>query len=275
MNENLNHTKKDQDVIGIFDSGCGGLTVLRALQEKYPHDSYVYVGDLARLPYGTKSPETVRNYCISLTKLLLNYRLKALVIACNTASTYGTQSVQDLCGSVPVVEVITPAARAAMTQTKNNHIAVIATQGTVSNHAYQREIHRYNPDVMVTEKACQLLVALAEEGWVKDDIARATIRRYLDPVFDVAHAPDTLILGCTHFPLFEDILKEYLGKNIRLINSGAAAAAALDLTPSTAQPSTRFLVTDSVDSFVNKAARFLGQSIDKKNVYLADITDYS
>ncbi len=273
MNENLNHTKKDQDVIGIFDSGCGGLTVLRALQEKYPHDSYVYVGDLARLPYGTKSPETVKNYCVSLTKLLLNYRLKALVIACNTASTYGAQAVQDLCGSVPVVEVITPAAKAAMLHTKNNHIAVIATQGTVLNHAYQREIHHHNPDITVTEKACQLLVALAEEGWVKDDIARATLRRYLDPIFDVAHAPDTLILGCTHFPLFEDILKDYLGKDIHLINSGHATAAALDLMPATTAPSTHFLVTDSVDSFVNKGARFLGKPIDRQNVYLTDITD--
>jgi glutamate racemase len=277
MKENLNRVKKESKVIGIFDSGCGGLTVLRAVQKKYPHDSYVYVGDLARLPYGTKSPETVKNYCLSLTRLLQNYPLKALVIACNTASTYGAEAVRHLCHpSVPVIEMITPAARAAVAATHNAHISVIATQGTVSNKAYSRAIHSIAPQLTVTETACQVLVALAEEGWVKDTIAQDTVKRYLDPIFDTSNAPDTLILGCTHFPLFEDVLRGYVGEGVTIINSGEAVAAQLSL-PSEAQGDglTQFLVTDTPALFLKKAYRFLGRDILPDCVSYVDIADYT
>lgn len=278
MNENLNRVKKESKVIGIFDSGCGGLTVLRALQERHPHESYVYVGDLARLPYGTKSADVVKNYCLSLTRLLQNYPLKALVIACNTASTYGADAVRALCAPhIPVIEMIEPVSRAAITATRIKHIAVIATQGTVTSRAYSRFIQQSDPHISVTETACQLLVALAEEGWAYDSIARDIVKRYLDPVFDRINAPDTLILGCTHFPLFADVLRDYLGRDVTIINSGEAVAAHLDLhsVPPQQDVSTQFLVTDTPEIFLKKASRFLGRDISIHDVSYVDITDYT
>jgi glutamate racemase len=261
--------------IGVFDSGIGGLTVLKALQHYFPNESYIYVGDTARLPYGTKSPETVVKYAESLTAKILEKHVKAIVVACNTASTHALPAVQAMAGALPVIGMIDPAAAAAAAVTQNGHIGVMATYGTIKSGVYERAIHRLNPAITVSAVACQMLVALAEEGWAEGDIAAATIRRYLDPIFDQPHVPDTLVLGCTHFPVFEDTLRAILGRDVTLINSGEAASQYLspylDKAGSPPPPRTEFLVTDDPSRFAENAAKFFGHALLKDDVHLIDI----
>lgn len=258
--------------IGVFDSGIGGLTVLKALREIYPDESYVYIGDTARLPYGTKSPETIIRYSEALTREILKHGVKAIVVACNTASTHALAAVQKMAGELPVLGMIEPASHAAIAKTKNNHIAVIATYGTVHSGIYESTIKKINPAIRVSSQACQLLVALAEEGWADTPIAEDTIRKYLEPIFSGNDAPDTLILGCTHFPLFENLLRKILGEGVTLINSGKAAADEL-VFPVTENsgPTCRFLATDDPARFAVSAGKFFGQNLSANEVELIDI----
>jgi glutamate racemase len=266
--------------IAVFDSGIGGLTVLRALKACYPHESYVYLGDTARLPYGTKSPETVIRYSETLCRALLPYKPKAIVIACSTASTHAEAAVQKLAGDIPVVGVIEPTAEAALSATKNSHIAVIGTFGTIRKGAYENALrtlsgNKASQEVKVSSRACQMLVSLAEEGWSGNAIARATIHEYLDPLFDRADAPDTLILGCTHFPVFAALFREILGDSVALIDSGVAAAHKLEKIVSVErhEPALlKILATDDPERFAVNAARFFDVTLTGGDVEQVDVS---
>ena len=257
--------------IGVFDSGIVGLTVLKALQSRYPHESYIYIGDTARLPYGTKSPETVIRYAETLTKAILNHNVKAIVVACNTASTHALPFVQKIAGNIPVLGMIEPAAKAALSKTRNNHIGVLATFGTVRSGIYETTLKKVSPDIQVSSQACQVLVALAEEGWTSDRIAKDVLRKYLEPLFNRQNRPDTLILGCTHFPLFENAIAEILGQDVALINSGEAAAQELSIETQQGVGDCRFFSTDDPARFAKNAAKFFGRELSEDDVGLIDV----
>lgn len=260
--------------IAVFDSGIGGLTVLKALRDHFPAESYVYLGDTARLPYGTKSPETVARYSEAMCRELLKHNPKAVVIACNTASTHALPAVTKLASPLPVIGMIEPAADAAIRATKSGRIGVIATFGTIRSGAYAKSIVAKNSDAQVISQACQMLVALAEEGWATNEIARATIHEYLDPLFNRADAPDTLIMACTHFPVFEGLFKEILGPGVTLINSGEAAALTLSasLKSGKGQGTLKFLATDDPERFAANAAKFFDQRLSSDDITQVDVT---
>ncbi|HNQ92161.1 MAG TPA: glutamate racemase [Alphaproteobacteria bacterium] len=270
----------DDRKIGVFDSGIGGLTVLKALKRKLPDESYIYIGDTARLPYGTKSRETVIKYSESLTRAVLKQNIKAVVVACNTASTHALEKVKEIASPLPVIGMIEPAAKAACKATAKGHIAVIATTGTIHSGAYTSAIQGYAPETKVSNAACQMLVALAEEGWNEQDdpVARSIIHRYLDPLFDQTNAPDTLILGCTHFPLFTNIISEILGPDVTLINSGEEAAQTVtsQISPSSVTDChTQFFATDDPVRFARNALRFYDHHIGQDDIELMDIYLYT
>lgn len=263
---------KKLEPIGVFDSGIGGLTVLKALRDRFPNESYVYIGDTARLPYGTKSPETIIRYSQALTREILKHGVKAIVVACNTASTHALSAVKDLAGDLPVLGMIEPTSHAAISGTKNNHIGVLGTYGTIHSGIYETTIKGIRPDMRVSSQACQLMVALAEEGWADSAIAEDTVRKYIDPMFGQKEAPDTLILGCTHFPLFENILRKILGDKVTLINSGKAAADELSFAAKgNSSAACQFFATDDPTRFAISAEKFFGQKISGADVELINI----
>ena len=238
--------------IGVFDSGVGGLTVLKALAAELPHEHFVYLGDTARLPYGTKSPETVARYAVQAAEALSEYGVKCLVIACNTASSVGLPAIREHIRSVPIIGVIEPGAQAACAASKTGHIAVIATEGTVRGGAYQEAILRIRGHAHVIAQPTQLFVALAEEGLHEGPIADSVARHYLDPIFrapraamssptmmalansmprpgtmshpDTMSPPDTLVLGCTHFPMLAGAIRAAVGPDIQIVDSAATTA---------------------------------------------------
>lgn len=249
----------DPRPIGVFDSGIGGLTVLRALMQAMPGERFIYLGDTARVPYGTKSADTVRTYSVGLAHILMRYDVKMIVIACNTASVHAAEAIADFIAPVPVISMVPPAAAAAIKATKNKHILVMGTQSTIRSSSYARAIDALDPSVKVTGIATQLLVALAEEGWIDGPIARAAVERYIGPVFENADKPDTIILGCTHFPLLRDVIVDVAGQDVTLIDCGEAAQKLIN-GRTKGQPDIRFLVTDSVERFTPLVERFLGIS---------------
>lgn len=260
--------------IGVFDSGIGGLTVLKSLRHYFPNESFIYIGDTARLPYGTKSPETVARYSETLAAEILKRGVKAIVVACNTASTHGLKAVTAMSGELPVIGMIAPAAEAAIAASRTKHIGVMATFGTVKSGVYTKAILERDPSCKISPVACQMLVALAEEGWSTGDIARATLHKYLDPIFNQADAPDTLILGCTHFPVFAPLLRDILGDGVTLINSGEAASKTLSplLAPTSSKAGkTDFFVTDDPLRFAENATKFYDDKILPSDVTLIDI----
>ena len=203
---------KSQLAIGVFDSGMGGLTVLRALRAALPQESFIYLGDTARLPYGTKSPDTVKQYAVQMARVLVERRIKALVIACNTATTAALPHLQALMPDLLVLGVVAPGANAAVVATRNNNIAVMATETTIAAQAYHRLIHEKIPNATVSSRACSVLVALAEEGMVDNAIARAALQHYLTDFID----EDTLLLGCTHFPVFKPLLATLIPEHMKI-----------------------------------------------------------
>ncbi|MGE5260715.1 MAG: glutamate racemase, partial [Actinomycetota bacterium] len=217
----------DPRPIGVFDSGMGGLTVLRALTARLPNEHFVYLGDTARLPYGTKSAETVQAYALQATRLLIDQGVKMLVIACNTASAVALYLLQEAWEPVPVIGVIEPGARAGAAATRNRRIAVIATEGTVKGGAYARAIHRLMKDAVVVQQPCQVFVALAEEGWTDSPVTLAAADRYLKSLFTGDEAPDTLVLGCTHFPVLAASIRKSIGDGVALVDSAETTAAAV------------------------------------------------
>lgn len=264
--------------IGVFDSGVGGLTVLAALRAALPHEDLVYLGDTARVPYGTKSPASVTRYALAAAEALMARDLKALVIACNTASAVALPALRARCAPLPVFGVIEPGAHAALAATRTRHIAVIGTEGTVQGGAYQRALQALAPDAVVHAQACSVLVALAEEGWTDGPIVEAVLRRYLAPLLDSQPRADVLVLGCTHFPLFRAALASTLGAEVAVVDSAATTArevqealARAGLERTSGPGHTRFLVTDGPLRFARVAERFLGQTLAPEAVELVDL----
>ncbi len=212
--------------IGVFDSGVGGLTVLRALRTLLPHESYIYLGDTARLPYGTKSSESVVRYSVQAGDALVARGIKCLVIACNTASAVALHALRERYAPLPVIGVLEPGAQAACAASVSGRIAVIATEGTVRGGAYQAAIHGIRPDARVVAQPCALFVALAEEGWVDGPLVEGIVRRYLEPIFapDVASHPDCLLLGCTHFPILQPVMRRVLDPAVAIVDSAETTA---------------------------------------------------
>ena len=248
MNESLRNQP-----IGVFDSGMGGLTVMRALIERLPHESFVYLGDTARLPYGSKSADTVRRYAVQCARALMQHRIKLLVVACNTASATALPALAEMLKPVPVLGVIEPGAEAAVKAAPSGRIAVIATEGTVTGGAYQRAIHARNPAAVVTQQACPLFVALAEEGLTEGLIVELAAKRYLDPVLSGA-SPDCLVLGCTHFPVLRETIARVAGPRVNLVDSAETTAIAVErllneqgLARTAGIRTLRFLATDAPD----------------------------
>lgn len=268
----------DPRPIGVFDSGVGGLTVLRALQAAMPGESFIYLGDTARVPYGTKSAETVKTYSLGLARVLLAENVKMIVIACNTASAHATKAVAELAAPVPVIGMVEPAVEAALRITKNKNILVMATQSTTRTASYANAIKAAAPDVKVQAVATQVLVAMAEEGWTDNDVARAAVAQYIGPYFakDAKDKPDTVILGCTHFPLLRDVVASVTGTDVSLIDSGGAAAVHIvENWPARRGPATdaRFFVTDAVAQFQPLAERFLRLPV--RDIQQIDLNDFS
>jgi glutamate racemase len=213
--------------IGVFDSGIGGLTVVRALRDLLPHEDIFYIGDTARLPYGGKSKSTIERYSVEISGLLMAENAKMIVVACNTSSSLAVPKLQEFL-KIPVVGVIAPGARAAVKKTRIGHVGVIGTRSTIQSEAYERAIQALNPSVRVTSQACPLLVPLVEEAWLDEEVTREILHRYLDPV--VGAGIDTLVLGCTHYPLLAPLIQEVAGPGIELVDSAKNCAVAVRQT---------------------------------------------
>ena len=260
-----------QQPIGVFDSGFGGLTVVRALMERLPFENIVYFGDTARVPYGIKSVETIAHYTTQITDFLLERQVKMLIIACNTMAAVAAQSVRDL-SPAPVLDVIDAGAQAALSATHNQRIGVIGTPTTINSNAYTRAIHDGNLPVRLYAQACALFVPLVEEGWLDHPVTRLTAQEYLKPL--LAEGIDSLILGCTHYPLLKPLLHEVAGPGVDLIDSADAIAAQAaqvlserGLTNPHRQPARyEYFVTDVPLRFQTIGERFLGRHLT--NVHL-------
>lgn len=271
--------------IGMFDSGVGGLTVLKALRERLPCEDVVYLGDTARLPYGTKSPGTVSRYAVQCAAELVERGIKLLVVACNTASAVALDALREAYPSIPVIGVVEPGAQAACKGSRNGAIAVIATESTIAGGAYQRAIHALAPDARIVGHPCPLFVSLAEEGWVDGEVPEAVAARYLDPVFNPASGtensiiPDTLVLGCTHFPLLAPAIRNVVAGDTVIVDSAATTAdtvhaelTRLDMRrPSDGCGSVVYLTTDDAARFARTGTRFLGTAIGEHEVELVDL----
>ena len=265
----MRHRK--QAPIGIFDSGIGGLTVAKAIVEALPNEDIVYFGDTARVPYGIKSQDTVKEYALEITRFLLQQNVKMIVIACNTVSASAKQDILNLAGDIPVLDVITSGTEAALTHPKNKHIGVIGTLATVNSKAYETAIHSNDPDVTVTQHACPLLVPLAEEGWVDNEIAIKTLDTYLQPFID--HDVDSLILGCTHYPLFKSSIQQVLHEpGIQIVDSAESIARTTRQTLTNLDclneegGAFHCYVSDRPQRFQELAERFLGRDISDVRV---------
>ena len=259
-------------IIGVFDSGFGGLTVLKALLELIPGADYLYFGDTARLPYGSKSAETVAKYAVEAANFLEQRGAQLLVIACNTATALALDKIT-AAASVPVVGVVEPGAEGARAASKNRKVIVIGTEATVSSHAYRKALEARG--IGAKEKACPLLVPLVEEGWTEHPVTQQIAKIYLDEVFDDGfESADVLVLGCTHYPLIKPLLQRAAPAHVTIIDSAESTAHVVrDLlrnaplpVPSEEErrkaPRLKFFATDSVEKFRRLGARFLGRPID-------------
>ena len=262
--------------IGVFDSGIGGLTVLSEIKKLLPNENFVYLGDTARVPYGTKSSKTVLTYSQTNSKFLVSKGIKLLVVACNTASAVALPSLRwDL--EIPIIGVIEPGARKAVSTTETGIVGVIGTPSTIKTGAYKRAIENISPKVEVISKACPLFVPLAEEGWTEGEIAELTAKSYLGPLEN--SGIDVLILGCTHYPLLKTTIQKAIGNGVKLIDSAEETAMEIKRTlqerktlnghPS--QTKHEFYLTDVSESFVSIAGRFLGGQIDR--IYQVDLKE--
>jgi glutamate racemase len=255
---------KASSPIGVFDSGIGGLTVVRALMERLPFEDIIYFGDTARVPYGVKSVETIQAYTRQIAEFLLAKDVKLLIIACNTMAAVAGEAVREL-SPVPVLDVIDAGARAAVSKTRKG-VGVIGTPTTVNSNAYARSIHALNPDIRVYSQACPLFVPLVEEGWLDHEVTRLTAREYLKPVF--VEQIDTLVLGCTHYPLIKPLLQEVAGP-VQLVDSAITVAdqtaellQRLALSnPQRRAPRYQYHVTDIPLRFQTIGSRFLGREL--------------
>jgi glutamate racemase len=266
-------TMSRRPIIGVFDSGFGGLTVLRELVGLIPDADYLYFGDTARLPYGSKSAETVARYAVGATNYLESHGAEMLVVACNTATAL---ALHEICASahVPVIGVVEPGAQSAASTTMSRKVSVIATEATVSSHAYFRALHARG--IEAREKACPLLVPLVEEGWIDHPVTEQVARIYLQEAFiDGFQSADVLLLGCTHYPLLKPLLRRVAPAHVAIVDSAESTARVvadrLNIYPSPAPsakerrtaPSLRFFATDSVEKFRRLGAMFLGHAVEE------------
>lgn len=254
--------------IGVFDSGIGGLTVVRSLMERLPFENIIYFGDTARVPYGIKSVDTINRYASQITEFLIKKDVKLLIVACNTMAAVAHQAITDL-SPVPVLEVIDASARIAIKNTKSKSIGVIGTPATINSNAYARAIHLLDKEAKVFSQACPLFVPLVEEGWFDHQATRLIAQEYLKPV--IAEQIDTLVLGCTHYPLLKPLLQEIMGKGVNLIDSAEAMAdIAADLIDKQkiankrgSLPNYVFYVSDVPYRFQTIGERFLGRTLGR------------
>ncbi len=256
--------------LGVFDSGIGGLTVARALFERLPREAVIYFGDTARVPYGPKSPETVRRYSAEILTYLLRRGVKAVVIACNTSTAHALGALQQQ-SPVPVVGVIEPGARAAVTATRSGTIGVIGTAGTIASGAYERAIKALRPAAQVHSQPCPLFVPLVEEGWFDHPAAELIAREYLEPLKRAQI--DVLVLGCTHYPLIKPLLARVMGPDVTLVDSAEETATVVarelerrDLLANGAAHDHRFVVSDDEPHFRKVGALFLGEKLKQVEV---------
>lgn len=254
-----------EKAIGVFDSGVGGLTVLKEIMRLLPGEELMYLGDTARVPYGTKSPSTILRYALEAAAFLVERRVKMLVVACNTASSVALPALEERF-SVPVIGVIEPGARKAVALTRNRRVGVIGTEGTIKSGAYTRAIHALDPAAEVFTAPCPLFVPLAEEGWAEHPVARLSAEEYLQPL--LRHGIDTLVLGCTHYPLLKKTLRAVLGEGVQLVDSAAETARLVQARLATArqfrqeEPARpRFFVTDASTRFETVGGAFLGTEL--------------
>jgi glutamate racemase len=267
--------------IGIFDSGVGGLTVLHALQNLLPAEDLVYLGDTARLPYGTKSPESVQRYAKHAADYLVQRGIKLLVVACNTASALAVDNLREHLAPLPVIGVVEPGAAAAVARSKSQRHLVLATEATSTQMAYTRAILRLNPDAVIEEMPCSLFVALAEEGWHDGPVAEVVAEQYLGAIRDRSAdvKPDTAILGCTHFPLLQAPIARALGAGIEIVDSATTTALAVRealaslnlLRASSATGSLELVATDGPARFARVGSAFLGADFAAEDITLIDI----
>ncbi|KAF0217284.1 MAG: hypothetical protein FD174_3392 [Geobacteraceae bacterium] len=262
--------------IGIFDSGVGGLTVLKEVVKTLPQEDTIYFGDTARFPYGTKSPETVIRYSLEIASFLVKRDIKLLVVACNTASAVSLEALQNEL-SIPIVGVIEPGARRAVATTRSGKVGVIGTEGTIKSSAYAKAIKRMNQEVEVITRACPMFVPLAEEGWVDNEVARLTARTYLQGLTE--EGVDTLVLGCTHYPLLKGVIADVMGNGVKLVDSAEETARAVAeilrnnglLRPSSEKGNHHYFVTDVPAGFIRIGNRLLGEKLG--DVYQVSLDD--
>lgn len=267
----------DKRAIGVFDSGLGGLTVVKELCQVLPKEDIVYFGDTGRVPYGTKSIDTIKKYAAEDERFLLSKDVKLIIAACGTVSSVASSIAEDL--PVPYFEVVSHAARAAAEITKNKKIAVLGTAATVKSGKHAEYIKRLLPDADVKAYACTLFVPLVEEGWYSADdaVVLETVRRYLQPV--ISFGADTVILGCTHYPVLTEAIAKVLGEGVTLINAGTATSCAVLryleenslLNETETEGEHRFYVSDKPDSFRSIASVLLGEEIDENKIEQVDL----
>ncbi len=254
--------------IGIFDSGIGGLTVLKETRRELPNEHIIYFGDTAHLPYGTKSKETITKFSMDNVRFLQGFEVKIVIVACNTASSLSLDDLKESF-SMPVIGVIEPGAKQAVQTTKTGRVGVIGTKATIGSGAYEACLKKLDPKVKVYSQACPLFVPFVEEGWLDGEVVEKVAKIYLEPIR--SFGVDTLILGCTHYPLLTEVIQKTIGKNVRLVNSAEETAKearklleSLNLRGASGrngEPETQFYVSDEPEQFRVLGERFLGQSI--------------
>jgi glutamate racemase len=255
-----------ESAIGVFDSGIGGLTVLHKIIETLPNENTVYLGDTARAPYGTKSVETVRRYSFENAGFLLEKDVKLVIVACNTSTAIALMRLRDGL-SIPVVGVIDPGVRGAIKSTRNKKIGVIGTEATIQSGAYTRALKESDPVIEVYSRACPLFVPLVEEGWTDNEVAEMTVKAYLGSLKQ--SGIDTLILGCTHYPLLKKAIHNFMGNGVRLVDSAEETAKEVEsvlkkgaLIRKSGKGVHSFFVTDAPDRFIKVGRRFLGEKVE-------------
>lgn len=269
--------------IGVFDSGVGGLTVLNALRKAMPNENLIYLGDTARVPYGTKSSVSVVKYAEQAAAALIERDIKLLVVACNTASAVAIEPLQNLYPQLKVMGVVGPGAEASCKVSAEGRIGVIATESTVKNNAYQDAILRLNPSASVTAQPCSLFVALAEEGWHSGELVERIVAECLQPLTSqVSDHLDTLVLGCTHFPALKSAISHVMGDDVVLVDSAETTAAAVEkslvesnlINKQSGAGDVRFLVTDGPERFARVATNFYDEEIQLPEIQLVDIQHF-
>ncbi len=251
----------------MFDSGIGGLTVLREVKRALPHEHIIYLGDTARVPYGNRSPETVTRYSLENTRFLVRKGIKMLIVACNTSSAVALPALKRTL-PIPVIGVIDPPSREAVRRTRSRKVGVIGTRATIASEAYPRAIKRLDPSVDVRSKACPLFVPVVEEGLEEDEVARVIVRKYLEEFLDAAI--DVLVMGCTHYPILERQIRSLLGEDVFIVNTGLETSrevrAVLDhggVARSSGKGSCEYFVTDAPDKLSDLGARVLGEPLER------------